>query len=128
MGTRAEAVAFLRRQGRGEEDHYFHAIDLSRQRFAVHQQRELEGRDLMGWRAQDGSLPFRDVCAMGAAGGGLVRYRWQRPSSGQEEGKLGYVLPVPKWGWVIGSGRYLAAQAAQATAETPGGSAGVGDS
>ncbi len=32
-----------------------------------------------------------------------MHYVWQRPSTG----KLGYVIPLERWGWMIGTGIYL---------------------
>jgi two-component system NarL family sensor kinase len=32
---------------------------------------------------------------------------WNRPSTGREERKLGYVELIPEWGWMIGTGLYL---------------------
>jgi two-component system NarL family sensor kinase len=42
-----------------------------------------------------------------AKGGGYVRYIWHRPSTNQYEAKLGYVVPLPRWGWMLGTGLYL---------------------
>jgi two-component system NarL family sensor kinase len=31
---------------------------------------------------------------------------WQRPSTGQIAPKLGYVVEIPRWGWMVGTGLY----------------------
>jgi two-component system NarL family sensor kinase len=43
------------------------------------------------------------------AGDGFLRYRWPRPppSSQQWEDKFGYVVCLPHWGWILGTGLYL---------------------
>jgi two-component system NarL family sensor kinase len=44
------------------------------------------------------------------AGGGFVRYRWPRPPQQSDrhwEDKLGYVVSLPNWGWMLGTGMYL---------------------
>ena len=40
-------------------------------------------------------------------GGGYVRYLWEKPSSHTVAPKLGYVVAIPNWGWVVGTGIYL---------------------
>ncbi|WP_369602949.1 diguanylate cyclase [Hahella sp. SMD15-11] len=40
-------------------------------------------------------------------GEGFTQYRWPRRPGLPEEPKLSYVLDVPAWGWVMGSGVYL---------------------
>jgi len=40
-------------------------------------------------------------------GGGYVRYMWHRPSTGKLAPKLGYVVALPRWGWMVGTGIYL---------------------
>jgi two-component system NarL family sensor kinase len=46
---------------------------------------------------------------LGAArnGTGLVRYDWNKPSSGLLAPKLAYAVSIPEWGWVVGTGIYL---------------------
>jgi two-component system NarL family sensor kinase len=36
-----------------------------------------------------------------------VRYLWHRPSTGKIASKLGYVVPLERWGWMVGTGIYL---------------------
>ena len=45
--------------------------------------------------------------AAAQAGGGFVRYMWDKPSTHQSVPKLGYVEPIPQWGWMVGTGLYL---------------------
>lgn len=46
-----------------------------------------------------------DLCVN--QGGGFLDYTWKKPSTGKEVGKIAYVLPYPKWQWIIGTGVYL---------------------
>jgi hypothetical protein len=108
MPTQAEALAFLRQMDRDADD-YFYVLDASRPRFVMHsRQPAFEESDLQSLRANDGSFPGREIVARAKAGGGLVRYRWARPSSGREEAKLAYLVAMPRWGWVVGNGVYVA--------------------
>ena len=45
--------------------------------------------------------------AAARGGGGLVRYNWVKPSTNKSAPKLGYVVAIRNWGWVMGSGLYL---------------------
>ncbi|MFT3718589.1 cache domain-containing protein [Pseudorhodoferax sp.] len=47
------------------------------------------------------------ILATARRGGGVVRYSWHKPSSQEVVPKLGYVLTIPQWDWVIGTGIYL---------------------
>ena len=38
---------------------------------------------------------------------GLVRYVIEKPSTGNPAPKLTYVMPLPKWGWILCTGIYL---------------------
>jgi two-component system NarL family sensor kinase len=68
---------------------------------------DLEGRPQ--WELHDGAgAPIiQQLVRQAQAGGGFVDYLWNRPSTGREERKLGYVELVPEWGWVVGTGLYL---------------------
>jgi two-component system NarL family sensor kinase len=67
---------------------------------------DMHGRSLMHPREPD--LVGRDLWALrDRQGGGYVRYLWHRPSTGKIASKLGYVVPLERWGWMIGTGIYL---------------------
>ena len=41
------------------------------------------------------------------SGGGFERYNWVKPSSNKSAPKLGYVILMPEWGWMMGTGIYM---------------------
>ncbi|WP_442979433.1 cache domain-containing protein, partial [Salmonella enterica] len=41
------------------------------------------------------------------AGGGFIDYQWRKPSTKQTAPKLGYVIALPRWNWMLGTGLYL---------------------
>ena len=43
----------------------------------------------------------------GGQHGEAVHYLWERPSTRQNEEKLGYVVVLERWGWMLGTGIYL---------------------
>jgi len=69
-------------------------------------QPELVGRDLWDVRDAHGHMTIQELIARARAGGGFVDYLWRRPSTGQLAPKLGYVVALPRWGWMVGTGLY----------------------
>jgi two-component system NarL family sensor kinase len=53
-----------------------------------------------------GNATIQALLARARAGGGYVEYMWRRPSTGQIAPKLGYVVEIPRWGWMVGTGLY----------------------
>jgi two-component system NarL family sensor kinase len=70
-------------------------------------QPDLVGRDLWEMRDPAGALTIQKLVTEASRGGGYVRYVWRRPSTGKLAPKLGYVVPLERWGWMIGTGIYL---------------------
>ena len=54
------------------------------------------------WRAVVQSL-----VAKAREGSGFFRYVWNKPSLREVAPKLGYVVGLPRWGWMVGTGLYL---------------------
>jgi two-component system NarL family sensor kinase len=113
--TLDEAKRILQSLGFGD-DGYFFVYDMKGRNLMHPRQPELVGRDLWNLRDQHGAPTIQNLVAVAQKGGGLVRYNWVKPSSGAGTGgsgtgkpvpKLGYVVPIPAWGWIMGSGLYL---------------------
>lgn len=88
-------------------DGYFFVYDMSGKVLMHSRQPELVGRNLMNLRDPKGRAPIQDLIAAAKAGGGFVDYLWSKPSSGQMVPKLGYVVGLPQWQWMLGTGLYL---------------------
>lgn len=88
-------------------DGYFFVYDMQGNNLMHPRQPELVGRNLWGLRDATGVPTIQRLIARAKAGGGLQRYTWVKPSSNKEAPKLGYVVPMNKWGWMIGTGIYL---------------------
>ena len=58
-------------------------------------------------RDPQGALTIQKLIGAASHGGGYVRYAWQRPSTGRVAPKLGYVVALERWGWMVGTGIYL---------------------
>lgn len=101
-----QALAMLSRMQFGE-DGYFFVYDKDGNVLLDAQQMGLSGVDMCDPNSPTGAVPAKRIIDAAKSGGGLVRYDWQKPSSQQVAPKLGYVSPVPQWGWALGTGLYL---------------------
>jgi two-component system NarL family sensor kinase len=89
------------------DDGYFFVYDLQGNSLMHPRQPELVGRNLLDLRDGAGNPTIVRLLARARAGGGLERYYWVKPSTHQEVAKLGYVIPMQRWGWMMGTGIYL---------------------
>ncbi|WP_439683958.1 Signal transduction histidine kinase [Cupriavidus oxalaticus] len=106
LATRQAAMEALARLDYGP-DGYFFLYDMQGRNLMHPRQPELVGKDLWTMRDAEGTLPIQKLISAAKAGGGAVRYQWKKPSSQQLAPKLGYVMAVPEWGWMLGTGIYL---------------------
>jgi two-component system NarL family sensor kinase len=89
------------------DDGYFFIYDMQGTNLMHPRQPELVGRNLWDLRDTNGEPTVQRLIARAKAGGGLQRYIWAKPSSHLPAPKLGYVVPMEKWGWMMGTGIYL---------------------
>lgn len=103
---RLRALDVLKKMDFGP-DGYFFVYDMHGRSLMHPREADLEGKDLWAMRDPEGALPIQELTAAAVRGGGYVRYMWHRPSTGRLEPKLGYVVPLKRWGWMVGTGIYL---------------------
>ncbi|MBC3884499.1 cache domain-containing protein [Undibacterium griseum] len=89
------------------DDGYFYVYDMQGKNLMHPRQPDLVGKDLWNLSDPKGNLTIQNLINTAKNGGGAVRYLWEKPSSGQIAPKLGYVIPLNKWGWMLGTGIYL---------------------
>ncbi|WP_338758673.1 cache domain-containing protein [Massilia sp. METH4] len=106
VATLAEAKRILASLSFGD-DGYFFVYDMRGNSLMHPRQPELVGRNLYEMRDSAGNPTLQRLLARARAGGGLERYQWVKPSTRQEVAKLGYVVPMERWGWMMGTGIYL---------------------
>ncbi len=106
VATREQAERILQVLSFGE-DGYFFVYDMAGNSLVHPRQPELVGRNLWELRDSTGAPTIQRLLARTRAGGGLERYIWVKPSTGKPAPKLGYVVPVANWGWMMGTGIYL---------------------
>ena len=89
------------------DDGYFFVYDMNGKSLMHPRQPELVGRNLYDMKDGTGNPTIQRLLARARAGGGLERYTWVKPSTHKEVAKLGYVIPITQWGWMLGTGIYL---------------------
>ena len=104
--TLAEAKRILGALSFGD-DGYFFVYDMHGKSLMHPRQPELVGLEMWNWRDANGVPTIQRLIERARAGGGFHRYTWAKPSSNRPAPKLGYVVPVANWGWMMGTGIYL---------------------
>jgi two-component system NarL family sensor kinase len=104
--TRTEAMRLLAALDYGA-DGYFFLYDMDGRNLMHPRQPELMGRNLWEMRDAQGQPIIQQLIGKAREGGGYVQYVWQKPSTRQVTPKLGYVIALPRWNWMLGTGLYL---------------------
>lgn len=104
--TKAEAVRLLSKLDYGT-DGYFFVYDVAGRVITHPRQPELEGKDLWNLHDVNGFPVVQALIAKGHEGGGTVRYMWEKPSTREVTPKMSYVVTLPRWNWMLGTGVYL---------------------
>ncbi|MFZ6847195.1 cache domain-containing protein [Undibacterium sp. RuRC25W] len=89
------------------DDGYFYVYDMHGKNLMHPRQPELVGKNLWALSDPQGNLTIQKLIHAASQGGGPVRYLWEKPSTHQVVAKLGYVIPLQGWDWVLGTGIYL---------------------
>ncbi len=105
--ARQEAIELLRSMNYGSDGYYF-VYDMAGRSIMHPRQPELVGEHM--WNLRDASgMPVIQalINASQEPDGGFVVYQWRKPSTGKPAPKLGYVIALDGWGWMLGTGLYL---------------------
>ena len=89
------------------EDGYFFVYDRQGINLVHPAQPELVGLNLISLTDDKGDPVIKNLLVLAEQGGGFHRYVWRKPSKGGNEDKLSYVIQLPKWGWMMGTGLYV---------------------
>lgn len=104
--TRNEAKRILESLSYGD-DGYFFLYDMQGNTLMHPRQPDLVGKNLFEMRDALGRPTIQNLLQRARSGGGLERYMWVKPSTQKPVAKLGYVIAMPQWGWMMGTGIYL---------------------
>ena len=106
---KAEALRLLNSFSYGSSagDGYFFAYDFQGRCLVLPHQPELVGQNLWEIRDRDGRPVVQALVAKAREGSGFFRYVWNKPSLKAVAPKLGYVVGLPRWQWMVGTGLYL---------------------
>ncbi|GGC01319.1 sensor histidine kinase [Marinobacterium zhoushanense] len=89
------------------DDGYFFAYDAEGVNLVHPIQPELVGQNLIDIQDRNGVYVIRELMQAASEGGGYRHYLWQKPSREEIEEKISYVVRIPEWGWMIGTGLYI---------------------
>ncbi len=88
---------------------YFFAFDSNNVMVAHAVAKQLVGNDQTEFEDVNGVMVFQEFQkVIQADGAGQVIYHFNKPGSEEPEAKMGYVKLFEPWGWVVGTGDYVA--------------------
>jgi two-component system NarL family sensor kinase len=88
-------------------DGYFFAYDFDGVNIVHPRQDFRHGVNWIDMEDPDGNRAIENLVARAKEGGGLHRYKWEKPSTGVEADKLSFAVGLEKWQWMLGTGVYL---------------------
>ncbi|MFA4864919.1 MAG: cache domain-containing protein, partial [Bacteroidales bacterium] len=86
---------------------YFWADTEEGVNVVLYGRKDVEGRNRLEDKDQQGTFFVKEFLAKGKAGGGYVEYLFPREGQTTAQPKRSYVLLFKPFGWVVGSGYYL---------------------
>lgn len=103
-----KAVARQRlRELRFENDNYVFALNTDGIMLVQSAVPEQEGTPMLDAEDENGRPFMRDLIETAQSGGGVSRYAWPNPETGDVETKYSYSMLIPEWDWVLGAGVYM---------------------
>lgn len=105
-----EGLALIRSMEFGDkktDDNYFFVYKTDGTSVMHARKPEIVGTNLWNMTDQTGKFLIQELIGQAMVGGGFVEYYWTRPSTKQDEPKLGYADLIPECDWMIGTGLYL---------------------
>lgn len=105
--AKEEAKAILAKLEYGD-DGYFFLYDLDGKLLMHPRLMERVHEKLLDLKDANGKLIIRDLIHRARTGGGFEDYAWPKLSKGNAvTPKRAYVMELPNWGWMLGTGVYL---------------------
>jgi len=98
------------------EDGYFFVYDYEGNNLVHPKQPFRVGKNWINLKDANGDLVIANLIETARKGGGFHSYKWEKPSSLEIADKLSYVVALPKWRWMLGTGLYIDDVVAQSSA------------
>ncbi len=89
------------------DDGYFFVYDLAGNTLVHPRKPELVGQNLLELTDPHGRFVIQSLLYAAMHGDGYQDYAWEKPSTRKMTDKLGYVVLLERWGWMVGTGVYL---------------------
>ena len=89
------------------KDGYFFVYDNQGVNLVHPIQSDLVGQNLYNRKDIRGDLVIKTLLEVSREGGGFHQYYWNKPSTHTEVQKIAYVVRLPRWNWMLGSGLYM---------------------
>lgn len=89
------------------EDGYFFVYDYNGVNIVHPRQSFRKGVNWLDLRDPEGNRVIYNLIQLARNGGGLLQYKWQKPSSGEIADKVSFAVGLDKWQWMLGTGVYL---------------------
>ena len=108
--TREEAQAHAKealRTPRFNTSDYYFLYDFDGRAVMVAGSPKIEGEVMLGKTDQKGFKLWEAIVATGKAGSGYIDYWFPRAGATEASPKRGYVVGIPDWKWVVGTGVYV---------------------
>ncbi|MEM0908145.1 MAG: cache domain-containing protein, partial [Pseudomonadota bacterium] len=86
---------------------YFFAVDFEGLMITHAAKPELAGQNLWDFQDPAGTYLFREISDAARDGEGTVSYMWPKAGSEQPVEKVSYVVAIPGWDMIVGTGIYL---------------------
>ncbi len=98
--------AELLRKLRYGNEGYFWADTTEGVNVVLYGRKDVEGKNRLEDKDQQGTFYIKEFLAKGKAGGGYVEYWFSKKGQTTPQPKRSYVLQFKPFGWVVGSGYY----------------------
>ena len=108
--TREEAQAAAKealRTPRFNTNDYYFIYDFDGRAVMVAGSPKIEGEVMLGKTDKKGFKLWDAIVATGKAGSGYIDYWFPRAGATEASPKRGYVIGIPDWKWIVGTGVYV---------------------
>lgn len=89
------------------QDGYFFVYDYDGNNLVSPRQTEFINRNWLGLTDPDGVPVVDELLEIARTGGGYHTYMWTKPSTGETEQMVSYVIGLQDWRWAVGTGIFI---------------------